>query len=133
MKVCSCCKKEKPESEFGKFWGDKLQSRCKECFRKTNKKYYQKNKFELINFMGGKCIRCGLTLKDAESCLGVFTIDEIKRLNEINRSRRFAAGLSKKRLRQAKQLFLDGKIQLLCANCSMIKSWKNNDYGKRNI
>ena len=141
MKRCPRCGEEKPELEF-----HKNQSYCKKCqieyfgeYRKKPeqrikyntfmKNYYRARKRELINFMGGKCMMCGLTLDDVGDCLGVFEIDEIEPLKEISRARRFAGGLNKKRLKQAKQLFRDGKIQLLCANCSRIKSSKNNDYG----
>lgn len=102
----------------------------KDYYRTYARNFYRKNKRELINFMGGKCVMCGLTPTDVEGCLGVFVIDEIEPLKEIKHRTKFSS-LTKKRLERAKQLFLEEKLQLLCQNCSAIKTWKNNDYGKR--
>lgn len=46
MKHCNQCGKDKPEFEFSldKKSLDGLQSQCKICQRKYNRKYYQKNK-----------------------------------------------------------------------------------------
>jgi len=141
MKRCPRCGEEKPESEF-----HKNQSYCKKCqleyFREFRKKpkqriryrnhvknFYRAKKRELINFMGNECAMCGLTPQDVQGCLGVFVVDEIE---PLGKKKKFNT-LSKERLRRAKQLFMEGKLQLLCQNCSAIKSWKNNDYGKRTL
>jgi len=59
-----------------------------------------------------------------EFCYGVFVIDEIKPLG-IGKKK--FTNLSLKDLEFAKKLFQEEKIQLLCQNCSAIKTWKNDD------
>jgi len=102
-----------------------------ERFRKSHpffvRDYYRKNKRELVENLGNKCVMCGLTPQDVDYCYGVFVIDEIK---PLGLGKKKFKSLSRKDLEFAKQLFKEGKIQLLCQNCSAIKSWKNNDYAK---
>lgn len=86
--------------------------------------YYRKNKRELVEFLGNKCVICGLSPKDVNYCYGVFVIDEIKPLG-IGKKK--FKSLSAKDVEFAKKLFKENKIQLLCQNCSAIKTWKNND------
>ena len=109
---------------------------CQQRFRKNHKKkcsdytrdYYRKNKLELINYLGGECVHCGLKPINVEGCLGVFVIDEIIPLGI---GKRKFSSLTKKKLIEAKQLTKEGKIQLLCQNCSAVKTWKNGDYATR--
>jgi len=93
---------------------------------KKSKMYYRRNKLELVRFMGNKCQRCGLSLSDFNNCLAVFEIDELEPLDNIDSKTKFK-NLSKSRLELAKQLFLEGKIQLLCANCHRMKNWETED------
>jgi hypothetical protein len=98
--------------------------------RRYVRDYYRKNKQELIEFMGNKCVMCGLTPKDVDFCYGVFAIDEIKPLG-IGKKK--FTNLSRKDVEFAKKLFKEGKTQLLCQNCSAIKTSKNNDCAFRKI
>ena len=91
---------------------------------KAVKNLYRKRKLELTLFMGGKCLMCGLKPEDVDGCLSVFVVDEI---SPLGIGRKKFTTLSQKRLDQAKQLFSEHKLQLLCQNCSAIKTWKNND------
>jgi len=94
---------------------------------------YRKYKKELVEFMGGKCAICGF-VPPADS-LGVLEIDAKERPPISERERRYhghvrgATGnpMTRKRLKELKQEFLDGKTQLLCANCSRIKSQRSKD------
>lgn len=146
MKRCSRCKRLKNNEEFYTSKSSKsgLEGICKSCEKKRRRKrqehlsryvkrYYREHKLELINFMGGKCVKCGLTLKDVDGCLGVFVIDEIipLRTNFRFHHRKKWGNLAKKDLEKAKQLFSEGKTQLLCHNCSAVKTWKNNDYATK--
>jgi len=130
---CIKCGKEKDENDYP------TANYCRECQKEFMKKryekkrhyvlsyiknYYQTYKKELIQLMGNKCAKCGLTLEDVEMVLDVFIIDEIKPLG-IGKKK--FTNLSKSRFEQAKQLYSEGKLQLLCANCSAIKTNKNNE------
>ena len=96
--------------------------------RKAVRELYRGRKRELVKFMGGKCSHCGLKPEDIDGCFAVFAVDEIKPLG-IGKKK--FTNLSKKDLDFAKKLFLEGKTQLLCQNCSAIKTWKNNESRNR--
>jgi len=130
-----------PTKEYMKKYRNKNQERYHELSRKHcrtwrkkhpnyERDYYRKHKLELVQFMGGKCVRCGLKPEDVNFCLNVFVIDEINPIKEIDSKKKFT-NLTKSRLKRAKQLFLEGKIQLLCSNCHRIKTWQNNYEIKR--
>lgn len=89
--------------------------------REYTKEYYRKNKRILIEFMGNKCVSCGLMLKDVNGCQNVFVVDEI--IPQVLGKRK-GTNLSKKDLLRAKQLFREGKTQLFCSNCHRIKTWE---------
>lgn len=130
LRYCIYCKEYKPLSEFyadriAKRRGHRLASHCKQCSKEIIKKYYRANKLKLIEFMGGKCAHCSLKPEDVDGCFAVFAIDEIKPLG-IGRKK--FTNLHKKDLEFAKKLFLEGKTQLLCQNCSAVKTWKNNEF-----
>lgn len=110
----------------------------KEIYRKSNKKYYSRNKdklvttrknrrqewrMELLALFGNKCNRCGFSDRRA------LQIDHIngggtkenRSMHGTQRSRYF--------LIQAEEdieTFLS-KYQLLCANCNWIKRYENNE------
>lgn len=89
------------------------------------REFYRNGKLELITFMGGKCSMCGLTPENVKGCLGVFVVDEIIPLGI---GKRKFINLGKEKLEFSKKLFSEKKTQLLCQNCSAIKTWKNKDY-----
>ncbi len=61
-KICVSCKIDKPAEDFG-FRKDRgtLQSYCRSCDNiKTLQREYE-NKKDCIDYLGGKCKRCGIT------------------------------------------------------------------------
>ena len=111
-------------------------SRNKTQYEKHHKKrrirtrdFYRNHKLILTKFMGNKCSKCGLTPDDVNGCFGVFVVDEII---PLGRKRKFNS-LTKKDLELTKKLFLAGKLQLLCQNCSAIKTWQCGDYCNSSI
>ena len=50
MKICTICKKQKPNSGFNKNSSryDGLQTECIECGKAKSKKYYEKNKKKMV-------------------------------------------------------------------------------------
>jgi len=125
LKRCPCCGEYKPLREFFIDRTNKRdghQPQCKQCRKEIVKEYYRKHKRELVKFMGGKCTHCGLKPEDVNGCLDVFVVDEIKPLG-IGKKK--FTNLHKKELAKAKRLFTEEKTQLLCQNCSAIKTWRN--------
>lgn len=60
MKKCSTCQQIKPETEFYKKGkSGRLNSLCKECFNDYCQKRWVDRKRMAIEYLGGKCIRCG--------------------------------------------------------------------------
>lgn len=111
-------------------WQKKRREKNPEKVREYGRNYFRRHKLELVRFMGGKCTHCGLEPDDVDGCMAVFVIDEIKPLGV---GKKKFTNLSKKDLEFAKKLFLEKKTQLLCQNCSALKSWKNGDYAYRNL
>lgn len=106
-------------------WIARHRKEYNEYLRKIRKS----SKRELVNYMGGKCAKCGLKPEEVEDCMMVFVIDEIIPLNI---KKKFSWGLlSQPRMELVCKLFDEKKVQLLCQNCNAIKTWKNNDAGHR--
>lgn len=137
--ICKKCKRNLPEEEFSEDTDSKRgkQFYCKECYRKICYGFYKKLKRDLVRFMGGKCAKCGITLGDANNCFSVFVVDEVKPPPKEGEKRIHGASkanmgrITKKRVKEIKQEFLEGKSQLLCQNCSAIKSSEQKDYTNR--
>jgi len=126
-KNCKECKREYEKEWYKNHPTRRRRSSLKYVANKV-KMFYRKNKLELIKFMGNKCVSCGLMLKDVDGCQNVFVVDEIIPLGI---GKRKFTNLTLFHLKEAKKLFLEEKTQLLCQNCSAIKTWKNNDYSAR--
>jgi len=111
-----------------------LEHHCRSSAVSAAAMTYRKYKQELVEFMGGKCAVCGF-VPPADS-LGVLEIDAKERPPVGQGEKRYhghvrgARGnpINRKRLEELKQDFLDGKTQLLCANCSRIKSQRSKDF-----
>lgn len=121
---CSKCGKIKPFSEFykSKRGSLRIHAKCKECHNKmikgsplyNNKQrakaYRTQMRQKAIEKLGGRCNNCGL-IDDR-----VLQIDHIKPLNgefrpdHIKVFKLAIAG--------------DTNLQLLCANCHVIKTWR---------
>jgi hypothetical protein len=60
MKKCSICQQLKPETEFYKKGkSGRLNSLCKECFNDYCQKRWVDRKKLAVEYLGGKCSRCG--------------------------------------------------------------------------
>lgn len=85
LKVCACCKKELPLSEFGtnNSASDKLSVYCKECSRKRGANLREKYRNKpLLSMKEKKCYRCGriLPIENFHKCKSTRTgyCDECK-------------------------------------------------------
>lgn len=63
--TCSKCKLTQSKNNFYKKTKTRLQSYCKQCFNQYCMKRWIDKKIAAIFYLGGKCIRCCLTLDDA--------------------------------------------------------------------
>jgi len=60
MKKCSSCQQIKPESEFySKGKSGRTNSLCKSCFNDYCQTRWIERKKKAIEYLGGKCSRCG--------------------------------------------------------------------------
>lgn len=69
-KICNTCKQIKNFSEFHKSSSMKGSRRgeCKKCTKLRNPKEretFRQAKIDMVNFLGGKCIRCGFSHAEA--------------------------------------------------------------------
>ena len=88
-------------------------------FRKASKKHSLKSRMEIINFLGGKCVKCGFD-KDYRA----FQIDHIN-----------GGGVTKIKSFKSRDAYYQHIIeseakgyQLLCANCNQIKRIENEEH-----
>lgn len=96
---------------------DKYIPFCRKCY----KEYVKKQRNELIDEMGGFCIRCGQKDKRA------LQIDHVRGDGHNDRKQNVSSGLGYlKRVRESIQND-EGKFQLLCASCNWIKRHENNE------
>lgn len=131
MRLCSCCKENKDESEYNNKRVGKLQPYCKECQRARARKQYADNKeHQLQSIQRGKkarqerareyilelfktgCVDCGIT--DPE----VLEWDHLSDKEHLI-SKLLKEGSSKERL--DKELV---KCDLVCANCHRKRTYK---------
>jgi hypothetical protein len=91
-----------------------------EAFRAMTKRYSRKKRQELLDFLGGKCVRCGFTDYRA------LQIDHINGGGGIHLK---SIGYSQSKLGQDVRAFPE-KYQLLCANCNWIKRDEEGETGR---
>ena len=96
----------------------KRREKAKEASRKSSRKKYAADRLALIEFYGGKCVRCGFSDPRA------LQIDHIhgggrKELQSIDRKKYHSLEYHKKN---------KGKYQLLCSNCNWIKRDECQEY-----
>lgn len=111
-KICVRCKKELPQEEFYNRYRknrEEKSSYCKECHNKASAEYKLKRKIEAINYLGGKCIRCGYS--ESPYALEFHHLDPSKK--DFNIGKRIT-----KIERMKEEL---DKCILLCANCHRIE------------
>lgn len=115
MKICSKCKCEKPLDDFYNQNDRKSgkASQCKECFNKMCTQRWINRKIEFINYYGGKCLDCELSLEDTHYSVYDFhhRLDENKEFD-----------WSKLRLMSKDKIHKElQKCDLLCANCHRLR------------
>ena len=111
-KMCSTCKQIKNFSEFHKK-GKKgrWRSECRECGKSRNpimKEMLRQAKIDMVNFLGGKCIRCGYSHPEA---IDFHHIDASKKSFGIGKSTLHYPLTSQKHIDELQ------KCVPLCKNC----------------
>lgn len=107
-KICACCKELKNISEFNSNCrqSDGLQDKCKICFEIWRKKRIDNNKAKSIEYLGGKCVKCGYS-----KCNAALDFHHLNPKEKENGKMQMTCW-GWKRLKKE----LD-KCILLCANC----------------
>ncbi|MDD4242808.1 MAG: hypothetical protein PHG08_00715 [Bacilli bacterium] len=110
MKVCTKCGVEKEESEFyiRKSNIDGLRSNCKKCERKSNKKYYEKNKENIIKHSNY------YYEKNKEMC--------VERMNEYYQNNREKCNIS------SKEYYQNNKEKCLKSSIDLRKKRRKHDF-----
>lgn len=90
--------------------------------REFGRKQNAKKRAELLEFMGGKCIKCGFSDSRA---LQIDHVNGGGRNKHEGSSRMFIKNVLNSLIKGEK------KYQLLCANCNWIKRMDNKEYRKR--
>jgi hypothetical protein len=122
MRLCSSCKKYKPNSEFWFRGGDRgtdLQSECKDCIRKRRKIYRRDTKSKIIKLLGGKCEICGHTSKTGVSLSIDRRVQTVKSLSAKN--------ILQWKWERIQDEIKKGKCWLLCMNCHMEEEEKRRN------
>lgn len=103
-RICLTCKLTKPREEFYKR-GKKYMCHCKACFLKNNTDKRLQVKQQCVDYLGGKCSKCGYS-----KCLAALDFHHI---NPSTKDKNYTNGrMSFEKLRPE----LD-KCVLLCSNC----------------
>jgi len=90
----------------------------KQNARDNDRNYYQRKRKEILDFLGGKCVKCGF------SDYRALQIDHIwgggtKERKEVKNNNKI--------IYFKKVIENKSKYQLLCANCNCIKRIENNE------
>lgn len=70
-KICSNCKNDLPISDFYKKYRNESETQnvCKSCSNQSTSKKMIDNKIKMIEYKGGKCEKCSISLKDSHYCI----------------------------------------------------------------
>jgi hypothetical protein len=120
MKICTDCKIEKPLFEFysSKTHSQNVMCYCKECFNKRCIKRWIDRKIKAINYKGGCCEDCKISI-----CNSHYAIFEFHHLEPKEKD----FDWTKLRLKSwSKITFELDKCVLLCANCHRIRHTLSN-------
>jgi hypothetical protein len=101
-------------------WQKKNVDKC----RSHNQKYHHMLRNKVIELLGSKCVRCGI------SDVRCLQIDHINGGGSLHFKSRGTLGLLSDVINDSKRL---DKYQLLCANCQWKKRWVNNEHNKVTI
>lgn len=86
------------------------------------KKYHWDKKIEIVNKLGGKCVKCG---NEDARVLDINHIDRSKKKRPIDKKKTYTWSF---RIKEWKSNIKN--LELLCANCHRIHTWKQMNYGK---
>ena len=117
-KVCSCCKIEKPISDFYSQKSHKygVMSLCKDCFNKLCIDRWRTRKIYYISLLGGKCCECGIELNDNN-----YSIFDFHHINPKEKEFTW----NKLRLLSDDKIMKElQKCKLLCSNCHRLEHYK---------
>lgn len=123
MKRCSACKHTRPLEEFWKNVSakDGLQRACKDCIRKSHKKYYENNKrayFDRRNIYRRKFKKQLDDIKSEKGCLFCKEKDSCcLEFHHVGGSKIEDVGTMKNHAAKQKVLAETEKCVVICANC----------------
>lgn len=116
---CWNCKQYKDIVEFhpDKSRYDGIARECKECVRNRGKEKWQRLRRQVIELLGGSCIRCGFADERA------LHVDHVNGGGHRERKSMSTFAYYKKLLADIDS----GQYQILCANCNFIKRAENGE------
>jgi len=116
LKVCTTCKQQKLPSDFAidKRRSDGRNPQCRRCQLDAKKRKRALNKQKAVDYLGGKCMDCGIT----SECLDIFDFHH-RNPSEKEESLNRLVNTEWDKI----QTELD-KCDLLCSNCHKITHWK---------
>lgn len=125
-KYCPRCQQEVPLRGWipNKARTDGLGSYCRSCHGEINKTVAAKRREELLQSLGGACVRCG------------FSDDRALQVDHVNgngfKERKSGINPTTAKFRR---LVLDhpDEYQILCANCNAIKRIENGEHGPQRV
>lgn len=104
QRICLTCKSTKPQEDFYKR-GKKYMCHCKSCFLKNNTTKRLQVKQKCVDYLGGKCSKCGYN-----KCLAALDF------HHVNSSTKDKDYINSRMSFEKLKIELD-KCVLLCANC----------------
>lgn len=99
-------------------WRSNNIVRAREISRKSTRSYNRKKRAEIIDFLGGECVRCGF---DDWRALQVDHVNGDGHIHRKQDGTTFTSKLFRTIVEDPK------RFQLLCANCNWIKRYENNE------
>jgi hypothetical protein len=119
---CKMCKNSLPKEMF---WKDKsqwdgLENRCKECsVKRTRVKRRLTQKLKIIDYLGGKCVKCGVTPNEIHwSAFDCNHKDPEEKTVNVSQIR----GMLWEKVKPEVD-----KCELLCSNCHRQVTWEQRN------
>lgn len=106
--------------EKDRAWRELNKERCNSLAARSHRMAMRKRRRELIEFLGGSCIDCGLT--DERT----FNFHHVNGDGKNHRTSGYTSSYYIKLMNVEREK--PGSIALLCANCHAIKHWRPDDY-----
>lgn len=122
-KECIVCNIVKPLTEFYNKPGifDGKQARCKNCQSKYNAKRHNEKKQKLLDYLGNKCVRCGI----APNELWPICSFEFHHKDKSMKDHEIKFHVSFEKLLKEVE-----KCEVLCANCHRAEHYFNGTAGR---